>query len=129
MKHYYAIFKKTAEAIEVTFPDLEGCVTFGNTWEEALENAENVLAGWLAHANKIYKKEPSKHDELVHLSGELVPIVVNEKILDTYQELKRFNVIFPKSILQAVDEARKKTGIKRSTFLQKAAEKYLLEQG
>ncbi len=79
MKYYYAIFKKTAEAIEVTFPDLDGCVTFGDTWEEALENAKNVLAGWLALADKIYKKEPSKHDELVHLSGELVPIVVNTK--------------------------------------------------
>lgn len=33
MNHYYAVFKKTTEAIEVEFPDLEGCVTFGSDWE------------------------------------------------------------------------------------------------
>lgn len=57
MNHYYAVFKKTSEAIEVEFPDLEGCITFGSDWEEALANAEDALAGWLAHAEqKIYKK-------------------------------------------------------------------------
>lgn len=47
MKYYYAIFIQTDEAIEVEFPDLPGCVTFGETWEEAYENAVDVLAGWL----------------------------------------------------------------------------------
>jgi hypothetical protein len=49
MKHYYAIFKKTKEAIEVSFSDLQGCVTFGKDLEEALDNAEDTLAAWLAH--------------------------------------------------------------------------------
>lgn len=125
MNHYYAIFKKTAEAIEVTFPDLEGCVTFGSDWEEALANAEDALAGWLAHAESKFVKKPSKHDQLKHVSGELVPIPVNESVLDSYQEVKRFNVIFPRKILKAVDDFRKNAGLKRSTFLQKAAEEYL----
>lgn len=46
MKHYYALFKKTNEAVEVEFPDFKGCFTFGKDWEEALENAEDVLAAW-----------------------------------------------------------------------------------
>jgi len=50
MKFYYAIFRKTSEAIEVKFPDLQGCVTFGRTRDEAIENATDVLAGWLANA-------------------------------------------------------------------------------
>jgi len=52
MKHYYAIFKKTNEAIEVEFPDLPDCLTFG-------------------------KKE-------------LIPILINEKIMASYQRLKTF---------------------------------------
>jgi predicted RNase H-like HicB family nuclease len=32
MKHYYALFKKTDEAVEVEFPDLNGCFTFGKDW-------------------------------------------------------------------------------------------------
>jgi predicted RNase H-like HicB family nuclease len=50
MKHYYALFKKTDEAVEVKFPDLQGCCTLGNDWEEALENAYDVLAAWLINA-------------------------------------------------------------------------------
>lgn len=125
MKHYYALFKKTTETIEVEFPDLGGCVTFGKNWEEALENAEDVLAGWLAHADPQFIKTPSKHAELEHLAGELVPISVDEKILASYRSLKRFNVIFPAEVLRRIDVFRKESGLKRSTFLQKAAEEYL----
>lgn len=125
MKHYYAIFKKTKEAIEVNFPDLQGCVTFGKDWEEALDNAEDVLAAWLAHAEEAFIKEPSKHELLEHLGGDIIPIPVREETIDSYKKLKRFNVIFPYKVLKRVDTFRKKEGLKRSTFLQKAAEDYL----
>ena len=129
MKHYYAIFRKTKAAIEVEFPDLEGCVTFGKDWEEALENAEDVLAAWLAHAEDQFIKEPSKHHQLEHLKGELIPVPVREDTLESYRKLKRFNVIFPAQTLKRIDIFRKKVGLKRSTFLQKAAEDYLREHG
>jgi predicted RNase H-like HicB family nuclease len=126
MKHYYAIFKKTDEAIEVEFPDLQGCFTFGKDWEEALENAEDALAAWLVNSEPKFIKEPSKHHELENLScGELVPILVDENIMASYRKLKRFNVIFPADVLKQIDKFRKKNGLKRSTFLQKAAEEYL----
>lgn len=130
MKHYYALFKKTNEAIEVEFPDLQGCFTFGNDWEEALQNAEDALAAWLVNAEPKFIKEPSKHNELEYLSdGQLVPILVAENIMASYRKLKRFNVIFPAEILKKIDTFRKKKGLKRSTFLQKAAEEYLQQHG
>ena len=104
---------------------MKGCVTFGGDWEEALANAEDVLAGWLAHAEPKFIKKPSTHEQLKGLPGELVPVVVNENIVDSYKEMKRFNVIFPSNILKAVDDFRKCAGLKRSTFLQRAAEAYL----
>jgi predicted RNase H-like HicB family nuclease len=125
MTHYYALFKKTDEAVEVEFPDLKGCFTFGNDWEEALENAEDALAAWLVNAEPEFIKEPSKHQELEYLSGELVPVLVDENIMASYRKLKRFNVIFPAEVLKKIDKFRKKKGLKRSTFLQKAAEEYL----
>jgi predicted RNase H-like HicB family nuclease len=125
MTHYYAIFKKTDEAVEVEFPDLKGCFTFGKDWEEALENAEDVLAAWLVNAESQFAKEPSKHHELEYLSGELVPILVDENIKASYRKLKRFNVIFSVDVLKKIDKFRKKKGLKRSTFLQNAAEEYL----
>lgn len=125
MKHYYATFKATPQVIEVEFPDLPGCLTFGKDWDEAIENATDALAGWLAHADKKFIKSPSTHKELEKFSDALVPIAVEDKIIKSYQELKRFNVIFPANILQQVDRFRKAKGIKRSTFLLKAAEEYL----
>jgi predicted RNase H-like HicB family nuclease len=125
-KYYYAIFRKTQEAVEVEFPDLQGCVTFGKDWEEALENAEDVLTAWLAHADPSFIKEPSAHDQLLpSLEGELVPIIINRKQLSSYHKLKRFNVIFSEDILSRVDAFRKRARLKRSAFLQKAAEEYL----
>jgi len=129
MKHYYALFKKTDEAVEVEFPDLNGCFTFGKDWEEALENAEDALAAWLVNAEPEFIKGPSKHHELEYLSGELVPILVDENIMASYRKLKRFNVIFPADVLKQIDKFRKKQGLKRSTFLQKAAEEYLQQHG
>lgn len=126
MKFYYAHFNKTDEAVEVEFPDLQGCYTFGKDWEEALEHAEDVLGAWLANAEPEFIKQPSKHHELEPLFGqELVPIAVNESIISSYKKLKRFNVIFSADVLKQVDKFRKKNGLKRSAFLQKAAEEYL----
>ncbi len=125
MKYYYALFKKTNEAIEVEFPDLPGCVTFGKNWDEAIMRATDVLAAWLANADLKFIKEPSSHQELSKLKGSLIPIVVDEKILQRYQALKRFNVIFPTDFLNKIDMFRKKRGLKRSTLLLKAAEEYL----
>ncbi len=107
------------------FPDLVGCVTFGDSWKEAYENAVDVLAGWLAHAEKTFIKEPSSRKTIQQDCGELIPVPVEEKILQRYQVSKRFNVTFPSGALEKVDEFRKKRGLKRSTLLLKAVEEYL----
>jgi predicted RNase H-like HicB family nuclease len=128
MKYYYAIFKHSKDNVEVEFPDLTGCVTFGNDWDEALENATDVLAAWLANAEIQFVKEPSSYQELKkkYKNANLMPIA--EKTLESYEELKRFNVIFPSRLLNKVDEFRRKTGLKRSTLLKIATEEYLDKQ-
>ena len=130
MKYYYAIFKHSKDTVEVEFPDLTGCVTFGNDWDEALENATDVLAAWLANAEIHFVKEPSSYQELKkkYKNANLMPIALDEQILETYEELKRFNVIFPSRLLRKVDEFRRKTGLKRSTLLKIATEEYLDKQ-
>jgi len=63
MKYYYAIFKHSKATVEVEFPDLTGCLTFGTNRDEALENATDVLAAWLANAESHFVKEPSSYQE------------------------------------------------------------------
>lgn len=48
MKLYYpAVFTKSDFGYTVEFPDLPGCVTQGETLEEAFEMAEDVASGWI----------------------------------------------------------------------------------
>ncbi len=125
MKYYYALFKETAECVEVEFPDLTGCVTFGADWDEALQNATDALAAWLANAEPQFIKKPSPHRALAGLKGTLIPIQIDEDIIASYQKLIRFNVIFPAKELKRIDTYRKKIGLKRSTFFLIASEEYL----
>ncbi len=125
MKYYFARFTRKRGQVEVGFPDLAGCVTFGKSWEEAYENAVDVLAGWLANAEAQFIKTPSSKKELEGGKGELIPIAVDEKILKNYEASKRFNVSFPAHTLMKVDEYRKAKGLKRSSLLLKAVEEYL----
>lgn len=130
MKYYYAIFKHSKDSVEVEFPDLTGCVTFGINRDEALENATDVLAAWLANAESEFINEPSSYKELKekYKNANLIPIALDEQILESYEELKRFNVIFPTRLLKKVDKFRKRTGLKRSTLLKIATEEYLEKQ-
>ena len=131
MKYYFATFKKTAIAVEVDFPDLRGCVTFGKNWEEALGNATDALAAWLAHAEQKFIIEPTSYETLKKrfTKESIIPIAVDENILESYEELKRFNVIFAAGLLTRVDKFRKKSGLKRSSLLRKAAEEFLQKNG
>lgn len=125
MKRYYALFKKTKEAIEVEFPDLPGCVTFGEDWDSAIDNATDVLAAWLANADPKFIAKESTHKQLEKLKGTLIPIAVDDKILEQYLELKRINIILPNKTLKRIDRYRKSKGLKRSKFIALAAEAYL----
>ncbi len=44
---YPAFFYEEEEGFSVVFPDLPGCVTQGDTIEEAMEMAADAAAGWL----------------------------------------------------------------------------------
>ena len=47
---YYAVFDPAVEGgFNVSFPDFPGCYTFGTTFEEAKQKAEEVLELWLEH--------------------------------------------------------------------------------
>lgn len=45
---YPAIFTRDGDAYNVSFPDLEGCITYGDTINDAFFNAREALAGYTA---------------------------------------------------------------------------------
>lgn len=44
---YPAIIERDEEAMYATFPDLEGCFTYGDTIEELMDNAKEALSGYI----------------------------------------------------------------------------------
>ena len=44
---YPAVFHYDDDGISVSFPDLPGCLTFGDTTEEALRMAKDAMGLWL----------------------------------------------------------------------------------
>lgn len=126
MEYFNAVFTEEDASVLVSIPDVEICETFGGCWEEAYENAVDALAACLSvpetivHAKSSLDLLQSKHPD-----AQIIPIPVDEKIKQSYEQTKRFNVIFPQSLLTAVDEYRAKTGWKRSAFLAVAAKEYI----
>ncbi len=128
MKFYYAFFTKTPNAVEVEFPDLPGCVTFGDTFEEAYDNAADALAGWLANAEKQFIRQPSRYEELDKSAGEIVPIPLDENILNSYAKTKRVTITFPAAVLEKADRFGRSAGLNRSALLIKAVQAYMENQ-
>jgi predicted RNase H-like HicB family nuclease len=87
--------------------ELKGCSAFGETPEEALREVEIAMQLWIEAAKKY---------------GKPVPRPKNKK---NSEPKKRFNVIFPASLLSDVDEYRGKYGMKRSELLAAAVEQFI----
>ncbi len=83
--------------------ELKGCSAFGPTPEEALQEAEIAMKLWIETAKKHGKPIPKPKSQIVN------------------EPKKRFNVMFPESLLKDVDEFRGKHGMKRSELLAAAA--------
>lgn len=129
-KHYYGVFTKTKEAVEVEIPDVQGCVTFGADFEEAYDMAIDALAAVLANSESQYiKRKPSTYEEIVKkykTAGQTIfPVPVDETIIHAYAPKKRINVVFPVDVLMQIDETRGKIGERdRSKFITDGMREY-----
>ena len=60
-KTYYAIFEPALEGgYNASFPDFPGCVTSGDTFEEAQNMAKEVLELWIEELSAQKRKIPSR---------------------------------------------------------------------
>ncbi len=88
MRYQYPIILIPAEegGYTVLVPDLPGCVTQGETVEEAFEMAKDAIAGWIEVALE-YKEEVPGSSTLEKVAGRLDDIL--EGIVETKEERDR----------------------------------------
>jgi len=72
-----ALFEYEGNDINVSFPDLPGCLTFGNNEAEAMFNAKEALEGYLyvLESDNDEIPEPSKIKDIERLDNEVVVLV------------------------------------------------------
>nr|WP_321457204.1 type II toxin-antitoxin system HicB family antitoxin [uncultured Cohaesibacter sp.] len=124
---YLAFIHEENGAYGVSFPDFPGCVTAGDTEQEALTNAIEALGGHVATMEDVgepipapgtYKTalRPVDLEELKEgATLATVPLIVDRG------QTKRVNVTFDPGLLDAIDDEAKRLNMTRSSFLASAA--------
>lgn len=126
---YMATFTEEPEGgFTVSFFDLPGCITYGETWEEALDMAEDALAHWLAdQPEAIFASSFQQLKAQLPPQSQLVPVHVNQKLVSGYSKTVRVNISLPSQQLDEIDKKAKAQGLSRSEFLAKAAMAFVPE--
>lgn len=127
---YIALIHKDEDsAYSVCFPDFPGCITAGDTFNEAMAMAKEALGfhaeGMLEDGETL--PEPSSFediradkkawwaDDLDGAEIARVPLLMN------IAAPKRVNISLDQGLLSAIDQAAKEQGMTRSAFLASAA--------
>lgn len=123
MTQYVALIHKDPTSdFGVSFPDFPGCVTAGETIDEARSMAEEALAfhieGMLEDGDTI--PAPSSLEEVMKIREhrDAVAFLVDAKIAE---RAIRINVSIPEKELKAIDAYAQTHGLSRSGLLLKAA--------
>ncbi len=129
MKYPIIIHKDDDSDYGVTFPDLPGCFSAGETIEEAMMNAQEAaechIEGFLIDSDPIpvarsieeHKNNPEYNNGI----WALVEVNLDKLSLRS----KRINITMPERLLNSLDYFAKKHGETRSGILAQAATQYM----
>ena len=121
MANYIAVVHKDSKTdFGVSFPDFPGCITAGQTVDEAKDSAQEALAlhvkGMIDDGDEL--PDPSKLEDIMadaDYSDAVAYLVVS--IPDAKPRTVRVNITVPEMTLRQIDAAAKKRGMSRSSFL------------
>ena len=130
MASYIALLRKDPDsAFGVDFPDFPGCVTGGDTLEEARESAVEALAlhieGLLQDGDEI--PAPTALDAVMGDSDNREAVAFLVDVADQNPRVVRINVTFKEGVLEQIDSYTKKRRMTRAGFLEEAALEKLAE--
>ena len=124
LKVYPAIFSKEDIGYSVSFPDLDGCFTEGDTLEEAIEMAQEVLGLYLVSLEERDICEPSSSDisTIKCLENEFTTLITT-----SIEKYRRKNKAIKKTLTipQWLNEEAELRHLNFSSVLQKALKEEL----
>lgn len=128
MADYIALIHKDADsAFGVSFPDLPGCISVGETLEEARANAEEALAlhveGMIEDGETL--PAPSALDEVMADSSNRDGVVILVPLKTVQPRTVRVNITLPETTLREIDAFAETYGYTRSGLLARAAKQMI----
>jgi predicted RNase H-like HicB family nuclease len=133
MRYIAFIHKEPNSVYGVSFPDVPGCISAGDTIDEAVRNAVEALP---AHIRMLETDgdpvpEPrdfdaiANDDSLADDRAEAMTTVI--PLLRDRGASVRVNVSLDRGLLEAIDAAARERGLTRSAFLASAARREIVE--
>lgn len=132
MKRYVAlIHKEKKTSYGIMFPDFPGCVSFGDTMEEAIDNGREALAFYVEGMRRDHERVPAprtveqirkaKMDWVDFLDS----VIVLVPLLPPKGDPVRVNINIDSNLLAAADQAASRAHQSRSAFIARALENVL----
>ncbi|MDX2201723.1 MAG: type II toxin-antitoxin system HicB family antitoxin [Hyphomicrobiaceae bacterium] len=127
--HYVAVIEKEpGSAFGVWFPDVEGCFSAGDTFEQAVGNAADALRQHVEAVESAGGRvEAARAADAVLALPEVAAAVEAGAVLFAVPLLAdagrtvRINISLDKALVDLIDAAAKARGLTRSAFLAQAA--------
>jgi predicted RNase H-like HicB family nuclease len=126
-RYYPAVIETDARGgFGVFFPDFPGCVTAGDTIDEAMANAEEALAGHI--------EVSVEHGEAIPPPSDLQSIKVDADVeavarvlvrADLPGDSKPLSITLPEGLIARIDRKANLLGYSRSAFLAEGARRML----
>ena len=123
---YLGVFTTEGKKVLVSIPDVEYVETFGDSFEEAFENAVDALAGSLAVGGANVKPKSSMNNlKKKYPKADIIPVPVDLKIVKSYEKNKRVNIVMSESLLKTIDEYKIKSSMNRSQLLSRSVVEFM----
>ena len=125
---YPALFHEEDGKYWVEFPDLEGCLTNGDTVEESYKNAKEALGFYLDKEGDVYERiinKPSEVKDIVNANPGVLVMLVEYDSLEYAKKYKTKAVKKTLSIPEWLNDLAVKQNVNFSNVLQEALIKKL----
>ena len=120
---YVALFQEDKHGFSVEFPDFPGCVTCGDTLDEAVDHAHEALAMFVEEMVEQGQPlpEPSPKKSLLAMPEHAGKKAINITVNGDGSDFEGFEVVMHSHLLERIEKYSKLHGVSPADFLAVAA--------
>lgn len=123
---YPAIFTYEEDGITVTFPDLPGCITSGESEDDAIRNAKEALEGFIYFTEEDNEELPKRTESRnIRLEENQTVLLVDVWMVPVRDEMKNRSIKKTLTVPKWLNDVAEENHVNFSQLLQSALKQYL----